>query len=158
MSMQPPVFLLSFILGFVSLTVQVVLMRELTLIFGGNELSFSAVLFWWLLFGGIGALISSQRRVVLHPSPKNAILFFLTAIILLPLLAMVRSIRWLFGISPGEVMGLGMMHMASLLAACGPAFVLAFLFVRIVERSTEATGRWDLPTRSYFWETAGSGV
>ena len=50
----------AFLLGFVALVSQVVLLREMMVACTGNELSMGLVLAGWLLWGGVGSLAGSR--------------------------------------------------------------------------------------------------
>jgi spermidine synthase len=94
-------------LGFSSIIGQVVLMRELVVIFFGNELVFGLILAWWLLWEAMGAW-GLGRWADRHDWGRRALGLTLTfAAFALPIeIAVSRLIRDLMGVTPGAIVPL----------------------------------------------------
>ena len=94
------------VMGFTSLMVQVVLVRELLVDFLGNELSVGIILGSWLLMEGLGSWIAGRFNLA---RPVRAYVLLQVAVsALLPLaVAESRIARSIAGLVPGEGAGLG---------------------------------------------------
>ncbi|MBN1688015.1 MAG: hypothetical protein JW893_02850 [Candidatus Omnitrophica bacterium] len=148
-----------FLLGVTALTSQVIYIRELTVVFYGNELSFSIILSVWLLFGGLGGILGSFLLPRLKSSKCWAGWLFLVTAFLLPLvLYLIRLSRNLLGVPLGEVIGLSSIFGISLAALALPAFFLSLLFILTVEIMKLRNPAREIPTRGYLLEAAGSGL
>jgi spermidine synthase len=119
----PPV-----LLGFLASSFQIILLREFSAYFYGNELTLGIVLASWLLWGGLGSLLSSERR----PSPRLCGLYELTILLLPIALAAVRLSRFAFRVLPGEQVGLTGAVIVALSAGALVSLPLGMLFVHNV--------------------------
>ncbi|OGD20108.1 MAG: hypothetical protein A2W03_00745 [Candidatus Aminicenantes bacterium RBG_16_63_16] len=141
-------FIPPFLLGFLASSFQIILLREFCAYFYGNELTLGIVLASWLLCGGLGSLLSSERR----PARPLSGLYEL-AILLVPVsLAAVRLSRFAFRVLPGQQAGLAGAVMAALAAGLLVSFPLGSLFARNVRASE---GR---VARVYVLESLGAAV
>lgn len=135
------------LLGFLATSFQIYFMREFSVHFYGNELSFGFVLASWLLWGGLGSLSASKIRF----SPKRFARMYLAIIILFPLsLGILRLSRFIMRLSPGETTGMFPMLLFSISLAFLINLPLGILFVW---NARNMNG--DVP-RVYFWESAGA--
>ena len=155
----PPPLPSVLMLGFVSQVAQVVLLRELLMVFHGNELSigiiFSAWLAWVGVGSGLGALLAERSERVLR-------LLLLNAMMLLPLLALtvllIRGLRGFFDVLPGAYLSLGDIALASftvLAPVCvlvGVQFVLLAKSWRQQDRAADTSGAG----KSYIAEAVGN--
>ncbi len=115
-----------FLLGFLALSFQIFLLREFSVHFYGNEITFGFILAAWLLWGGIGSITASKIKF----SPTRLIHAYYLVIILLPVcLVGLRFSRFLLDILPGEITGIIPMLTSSLLLALCVSFPLGILFV-----------------------------
>jgi spermidine synthase len=88
--------------GISSITVQLVVIREVLTQFQGNEMTISVAVFSWLLLTGIGSF--SARHIKSSSITLYSILAFFIAILPLPQLIIIRHFReaaFIHGISPG---------------------------------------------------------
>jgi len=119
-------FLPPFLLGFLALSFQIYLLREFSVHFYGNEITFGFVFAAWLLWGGIGSISSSKLKFNPSRFPQNYYLI----IILFPLcLAGLRFSRFLLKILPGEITGITPILISSLVLSLFVSFPLGVLFV-----------------------------
>ncbi len=142
--MRPPARLpvSIFLIGFTATIAQVVTMRELMVVFGGNELSLGLMLAVWLLATAAGS--AALGRI---PVPA---LQLLTAAALPGAVLAIRAARTLMQKSPGELLGPAPMLVTSL-AALG--LLCAFsggLFA--------SASRIQKAASVYLLEAAGAGV
>jgi len=93
-----------FIIGFISILGQVVLLRELSVAFYGVELIYTLAIGIWLIFSGLGTIIGIRQK---NPSPIRINLLFLILSIAIPTgIVFIRSIRILFFSTPGAYLSL----------------------------------------------------
>jgi spermidine synthase len=118
-------FVLPFLLGFLASSFQIILLREFSAYFYGNELTLGIVLASWLLWGGVGSLLISDRL----PSPRIYGLYELAILLLPAALAAVRLSRFAFRVLPGEQVGLAGAVIVALAAGALVSFPLGILFV-----------------------------
>ncbi|MGA8149834.1 MAG: fused MFS/spermidine synthase [Terriglobales bacterium] len=148
------------LIGFSAVIGQIVLMRELIVVFNGNEISLGIMLATWLLWTAAGSSLSSgfalggsnARRAV-------AVLECLLGVSLLPTIWALRGSRTFFQTVPGELVGPVPMLLTSL--ACLSLFcvVAGSLFVaatRMYEQEYAVSAR-VATSSAYLLEAAGSG-
>lgn len=117
------------LMGFSSIIGQVVLMRELLVVFYGNEISVGIILACWLLWVGLGSLFLGRlvRRI-----KKKAGAFVLSQIfvaVFFPLsIVLARISKLVLGVSPGEIIGLLPILSISFILLAPLCLVLGFLF------------------------------
>lgn len=89
-------------MGFNSMLLQIVVLRNLLSVFSGNELDIGITLSFWLIYVGIGGLIGKYIK------GKNAFAFSLISIgiISFPTIMGIRLFRYYHGLSPGELIPL----------------------------------------------------
>jgi len=115
-----------FLLGFLALSFQIFLLREFSVHFYGNEITFGFILAAWLLWGGVGSITASKIRF----SQARLNHAYYLVIILLPLcLVGLRFSRFLLNILPGEITGVIPMLTSSLILSFCVSFPLGILFV-----------------------------
>ncbi len=113
-------------MGFLALSFQVLLLREFSVHFYGNEITFGFILAAWLLWGGIGSISASKFKFHLKHFPY----VYYLIILLFPIcLIGLRLSRFLLKVLPGEVTGITPMLSSSLLLAFFISFPLGILFV-----------------------------
>ncbi len=146
-------------LGAVSQVTQIVLLRELLMIFHGNELSIGIILAAWMAWVGVGsalgAAIAGRSRRVLD-------VLLLNAAVLLPVLLLtvtvIRGLRGFYDVLPGAYLSLVDIIAGSLLVmapAClliGMQFVLLARLWRDADRSEHTGGAG----KTYIGEAIGS--
>ena len=119
-------FIPPFLLGFLALSFQIFLLREFAVHFYGNEITFGLLLASWLLWGGLGSIISSKFKFNLSKFPK----IYYVIIILFPVgLVGLRFSRFLLKLLPGEITGMIPMLIFSLSISLLVSFPLGMLFV-----------------------------
>lgn len=137
---------IAFLLGFVSLLAQVVLIRTLLSVFSGNELIIGLVLGLWILFVAMGSMLSK----LLVQDPRHlSVLFVLSGC----LLQLINSTAWyvypVAGLSFGEVIPIPvtllflivlMMPLCLLFGAAFPMIVRLFSISAPVVYGLESLG------------------
>jgi spermidine synthase len=115
-----------FLLGFLATSFQIFLLREFSVHFHGNELTFGLVLAAWLLWGGLGSLAGGRVRGAGPPLPSlygGALFVFVLG------LGLLRLSRFVLGTAPGELTGLVPALGFSLLLGLFLSFPLGLFFV-----------------------------
>lgn len=119
------------VLGVSSLVAQVLSIRELLIVFTGNEFFIGWTLFTWLCWTALGALAAGRLRGGTGKGANPLVACHVLAALLLPaVLALVRSGRTLLGAVPGAVpdllpsMGFSFVALAPLCLVLGAQFVL----------------------------------
>jgi spermidine synthase len=149
------------LIGFTSVIAQIVLMRELIVVFHGNEISLGIILANWLLWTSVGSGLAG--RLVSRAGRTRPIVAGLqTALaVILPLtIVAVRVVRLLYHATPGEILGPGPMFLTTFLVTSLFCITSGCLFAagsRLYERArnssiTTATGF------VYLLEAIGSGL
>jgi spermidine synthase len=124
-----PLFISVFIIGFTSLSAQIVFLRELLVLFYGNELSLGVVLGCWLFWTGVGSLcLGRYSDRFRSPAPVFSFLQILLAISLILTLLAIRSIKLFLGLSPGEIVGYLSIFIASFAVVSVYCLLNGFLF------------------------------
>ena len=149
------------LIGFSAVIGQIVLMRELIVVFNGNEMSLGIMLATWLFWTAAGSSLSSAVALGANNARRAvAALECLLAASLPPTIWALRASKTIFQTVPGELVGPLPMLLASL--ACLSLFCLVSgaLFVvaaRMVEAECAVSAR-AAASSAYLLEAAGSGL
>ena len=149
------------LIGFTSVIAQIVLMRELIVVFYGNEISLGIMLASWLLWTAIGSSLSGRIFRRWHSSRKimAGLETLIAAVFPLTIFA-VRASRPMLESVPGEILGPGPMFLtalATLSLFCllsGALFAAGSRLYGEAARSSRATAASSV----YLLEAAGSGA
>ena len=146
-----PAFIFLFA-GFSTVVVQSLFIRELLVVFQGNELSIGIILSNWLAGTALGNYCAS--RVKTSAGYGLYIIYALSGLIITLVFFLTRDVRALLGIFPGEGISLKTTFFSSLLlvaplsAVVGAQFTFAFSFLK--------NSSHDYPAGSgYGWESVG---
>ena len=104
------------LIGFTAVIAQIVLMRELIVVFCGNEMSLGLMLASWLLWTAIGSC--GLGRLATRTSQPRRLMAFLEVLVALSLplaIFLARASKGVFQSVPGEILGPGTMILASLM-------------------------------------------
>ena len=147
------------LIGFSAIIGQIVLMRELIVVFNGNEISLGIMLATWLFWTAAGSSLSSRFVLGANNARRAvAVLECLLGVSLLPTIWALRASRSFFQTVPGELIGPVPMLLTSLACLSLFCLVAGALFVvatRMYEQ--ECAGSARAATRSaYLLEAAGS--
>jgi len=149
------------LIGFTAIIAQILLMRELVVVFYGNEISLGLILASWLLWTAVGSgLLGRLTRQTQDARRLMAGLQCLIAVILPITILGLRASKNVFQPTPGEILGPGPAFLTSLVVLSVFCSASGFLFsagsrayAPDAEASTgEATGS------VYCLEAVGSGA
>ena len=118
-------------LGFTSIVGQILLMRELIVVFYGNELSLGIMLGSWLFWVGAGSLLAAvvvPRLSVFSRASALALLQTLLGLAGVGSLLCVRALPLLLRGSTNEIVGYAPMVVSSFLVLAPMCLLLGFLF------------------------------
>jgi spermidine synthase len=139
----------AFLLGFLATSFQVVLAREFSVHFYGNEMSFGFVLAAWLLWGGLGSILASRYGL----SSRRLIRLYYIVLGISPFCFLaLRFSRFLLGTLPGELTGVAPMLTFALVLAFFISFPLGTIFVLNVGIDNGNVAR------VYLWESVGAAA
>jgi spermidine synthase len=147
------------VLGFSGIIAQIILLRELFIVFAGNELSIGIVLANWLILEAAGSLFGrridiKRRKVAAYVAAQ---LLFCTA---LPLcIWYTRILKSIVNVVPGEGIGIGIIMPSSLLILLPPSFIHGALFTFGCSITAEHSGRSAQSVgRVYLYEIIGTAA
>ena len=149
------------LVGFTAVIGQIVLMRELIVLFNGNELSLGIMLATWLLWTAAGSSLAGLVARNLHKRELAVAAAECLCGFSLPVTVWtLRSARALFDTVPGELLGPVPMLLITLVCLslfCGLSGSLFVFAARLYEQRCEVTGRLAT-SYAYLLETAGSAL
>ena len=146
------------VMGFSGLVAEILLLRELLIVFSGNELSIGIILSNWLILEALGSLLAGRT---VEKSKNMAATFTLITILfalsLFPAIYLTRLLKPLLGISIGESLGLLPMFYASLLILLPVSLLHGALFACGCRIYALVSGQEAFAAgRVYVYETAGT--
>lgn len=150
-----------FLLGFTAILAQVILMRELIVVFCGNEVSLGLMLASWLLWTSAGSfLLGGTSTHDGAPVRRVAALQVMLAVALPLTILAVRSSKLLFRPVPGELLGPAPMLLVTLVALSLFCLVSGGLFAAgsRLYASSMRTSVASASSSMYSLEALGSGV
>ena len=147
--------------GFSAVIGQIVLMRELMVVFSGNEISLGIMLAAWLFWTAVGSIVySSLASHEIHSRRSVAVLECLLGISLPFTVWALRASKSLFQTVPGELIGPIPVLLASLLCLSVFCVIAGTLFVaaaRMYSYECPVSAR-SAVSAAYLLEAVGSGL
>jgi len=149
------------LIGFTAVIAQIVLMRELMVVFCGNEMSLGLMLASWLLWTAIGS--SGLGRLALRTTQPRRLMALLEVLVALafPLaIFLARASKGAFQSVPGEILGPGPMILTSLVVLSLFCLLSGGLFAVGSRLFAQEAGTSTLAGTSnvYLLEALGSGL
>ena len=147
-------------MGFAWVVAQVLLLRQLLVAFGGNELTVGLILGTWLLSGAVGSVSFARWG----DRTGDPVALFIALQVLLAVgvpasLTLGPLLSAPLGLLPGELPGLGPMVLLASLLLVPPAALCGGLFTVGCRLSAPFPGRSSLPAgRVYVAEAVGSAL
>ncbi len=148
-----------FLTSFTGVMVQICALRELVVIFYGNELSTGAILFVWLLFTAAGSITVARLKGIRKPaSPRVALWQTLLALSLPYAHLAISSSRRLLGSVAGEMIGFIPLLLITLTALAPVCLISGALYTLVCRAAYQSGEREGTVSRVYFAETLGSAL
>ncbi len=123
------VILALFAMGVYGMTGQIILVRELLVIFYGSELSLGLIFACWLLWISAGAALAARMIPRLRDPGRWLSWALVCALICLPAqVSLVRVLRGILGTAPGLLIPLGQTALATVLVLLPVSFLIGFTF------------------------------
>ncbi len=148
------------LIGFTAVTAQIVFMREVMVVFYGNEISLAVMLACWLCWTAVGSYFLGKRAVVRDPRRWMAGLQLFLSLAFPATILALRSSRTVFQATPGEILGpmqLLFTCVAVLSAFCAASGCLFAAAGRLYREETGSSGV-NASGSVYLWEAAGSAI
>ncbi len=120
--------------GFSTIIIQSMFIREMLVVFQGNELSVGIIISHWLIGTAVGNFLASRLKPA--KTSKLNLVYLMSGILLVFMFIVTRDARALLGVFPGEGISLKMTFVSSLFilaplgAFVGAQFTFAFSFIR----------------------------
>ena len=149
------------LLGIISQLGQVLLLRELLMVFHGNELSIGLILASWMFWvgagSGLGSLLVKRIKAPLLLLTLSAVALFL---ILPSTVILIRGLRGFFQLLPGAYLSLLDMTLSSLLVLAPACLLLGlqFLLLARIWRQRDRVEDTSGAEKTYVGEAAGNMV
>jgi spermidine synthase len=145
-------------MGFSGLVAEVLLLRELLIVFSGNELCIGIILANWLILEAFGCLVPGRKAEKSnHPLETFTVITVLFSLSLLIAIFLTRLLKSVLGISIGESLGLLPMLYASFLILLPVSILHGALFPFSCRMYAMFSGqRASSVGRVYVYETVGT--
>ncbi|MFH1940533.1 MAG: fused MFS/spermidine synthase [bacterium] len=148
------------LMGFTSVVAQVLLMRELVVIFYGNELSLGTILGVWLFWTAAG---SGGLAKILHKKGNLRLRFgliqLLLALVLPLILLLVRVSKEILNITPGELIGYIPMLLITLITLAPVCLLSGLLYTVACQLLHHHEQKDSAPIgKVYLLEAVGAGI
>ncbi len=146
-------------LGAVSQIAQVLLLRELLMVFHGNELSIGLILASWLLWVGVGSHLGGHFIEGIGRPRRLLLVTTAALVVMLPVtILLVRGLRGFFDLLPGAYLSLADMALSCLTLMAPVCLLLGAAFVVLSRAWREGDGVEDTSgaEKTYIGEAAGS--
>ncbi len=139
--MKKSILFAIFLIGFTAMSAQIVLLRQLIVVFYGNEISVGLLLGAWLFWGATGSwLLGRFADKIKNRQFYFALLQILLAFILVGVIFVVRNARAILGVFPGELIGFLPMVAFSFFVLSLICIILGFLFALACRIYPQKTG------------------
>lgn len=144
--------------GFTAVASQIVCVRELLVVFYGNEISTAFILAGWLVGGAIGsALLGALSGRISRPITVIAACQIMLSLILPCVIIAIRSVKQVMGMNPGEIVPLFPMAVSSFAILAPMCALFGFIFaLGCRARSCQASASGRAIGSVYVLEAAGA--
>ncbi|MFC1567119.1 hypothetical protein ACFL4A_04710 [bacterium] len=146
--------------GISAVIIQTVLIRELAIVFSGNELSISLIFASWLIWAGFGSYLAGKLKVRIKNFVRVfAFCQFAQAGFFLLSIVLVRMMPVIFQQLPGELMPIKYMLLVSMVISSLSAVIVGAQFVFGVRIYSDISGDvFDAPSAMYRYDSTGDMI
>ena len=150
----------AFILGLTSMIGQIIIIRELLVVFYGNELSLGIILASWLFWVAFGSMVLGRLVDLIHSKEKFLSYIQLAISIVLPLnIFFIRFIKSILKIQAGQIIGLTQMLSVSFVSLSVICILFGLSFILITRIAAKDN---NLPAKQvakiYLFESLGAAI
>lgn len=138
------------------MSAQIVLLRQLIVIFYGNEISLGFLLGAWMFWGALGGLLGKFADRIKNYRVVFAVLEIVLAVALVFVILLMRRMSVILDILPGEIIGFLPMLIFSFLSVAPICIILGFLFALASRAFSENQDASLSITRVYIKESVGA--
>lgn len=132
MNVKTKLNLSALILGLTSIISQIIIIRELVVVFYGNELSLGIILASWFFWIALGSFLAGRLVEKLRMGERSLSAIQTITFLILPLnLLLLRNIKSILNIPTGKIIGLMPMLGSSFLSLAPICILLGFTFILI---------------------------
>jgi spermidine synthase len=158
MNAQRALNLTVLLIGFSGLVAQVLLLRELLIVFGGNELLIGVIIANWLVLGGIGALLPGKWAHKFKAGIDSLAIVAIAFSLSLPFsVYLTRVLKSFLGVAIGEGMGFLQILYCSFLVLMPVSILNGALFTICCKANSAFLGEdTSAVTKVYIFSTAGT--
>ncbi len=159
MKKVPAHFFSVLMLGIISQIAQVVLLRELLMVFHGNELSIGIILAAWMAWVGVGSAIGAT---IAQRTNRSLTILTLNIAAILPLLvitvSVIRGLRGFFDVTPGAYLSLPDIIISSFVVMAPLCLLIGMQFVLLAKIWRQSDGAVGMSGagKTYIGEAAGN--
>ncbi|MBD3385598.1 hypothetical protein GF407_11820 [candidate division KSB1 bacterium] len=149
--------LFALFLGVITITIQILFIREFFNIFYGNELCYGILLAGWMFWTAAGSLLGHY----LQPLHKRSFHFYFTIIVALVIIDLIvlKFVRYILNVPYGEFISITGLTLFSFVLLALPCFFMGLLYSRLAAQSAALPRISGDPSAFvYGWEAAGSVV
>ncbi|MBM9535827.1 fused MFS/spermidine synthase [Desulfobulbus alkaliphilus] len=156
--MKTRIYIAILVMGFSGLVAQILLLREMLIVFSGNELSIGLILANWLILEALGCFFLGR---IAEKSPHQLETFSLMTVLffsfVLVAIFLTRTLKNTLGVSIGESIGLVPMFFSSLLILLPVSLLHGALFPLSCRLYAAWCGQESsAPGKVYVYETMGT--
>ncbi len=156
--MSRRLFITSFAAGFIAITAQSIIIRELVIAFLGNELVIGVTLGAWLLWTGIGSIALGRPSTLSSAANRLSGALIAMALLLPTSFLAVADIRSIAGLQAGEIPG-PLTVIAACIGVLAPLCLLnGSLFPNLCWTASQSLNPREAIARIYVREAAGATV
>ncbi len=150
----------AFMLGLTSMIGQIIIIRELIVVFYGNELSLGIILACWLFWVAFGSLVLGRFVDFIHSKEKLLSYIQLAISIILPLnILFIRVIKLILKIPAGKIIGFTQVFSSSFISLSITCMLLGIAFVLISKIAAKDS---NMPSKQvakiYLLEGVGASI
>jgi len=150
----------AFMIGFASMLGQIVLMREMVVVFYGNELSLGVILASWLFWVAFGSSVLGRFSDKIKSKLNILIICHFLTFLILPLSIFVtRNIRNIIGTSPGELISFRPILLSSFFVLMPICALIGFTFALTCRVLSDTKGSSAISVgQVYILEAVGASI
>ncbi|MEW5692436.1 MAG: hypothetical protein AB1765_03975 [Candidatus Hydrogenedentota bacterium] len=150
-------YLSTIVFGIICQVSQIIIIRELLVIFYGSEFTIGIIFCFWMLWSGAGSLIAGYLIKKIGAPHKFLFITSIIYVLVLPLtITAIRFSRMFLDISTGQIISLSQTLSLSFILLSFNSFILGLLFVVFTRVLSEQKEGAHTPSVVYIFEAFGS--